>query len=100
MNARDETEDDARRRVRDLTVILFYLTRWTEKPRPKLPLGVEVPWRAWKGQDWEALDRLKEEGLIGFTYRVKSVGLTDTGEREAQRLLERYGFRSRDDEER
>ena len=93
MNARDEGKDDASRRVHDLTLMLLYLTRWTETPRQKLPPGAEVAWRAWKGHDWDALDRLKEEGLIDFTYRAKSVGLTAKGERAVLRLLWRYGIR-------
>ena len=97
MTARDESREDTSERVHDLTLMLLYLTRWTETPREKLPSGFEVAWRAWKGHDWDALDRLKEEGMIDFNYRAKSVGFTGKGEQEARRLLRRYGIRSGDD---
>lgn len=80
--------------IRDLTLVLLYLTRWTEYPRKKLPPGFGIPWRAWKGHDWDALDRLKEEGLIDFNNRAKSVDFTDKGEREARKLVQRYRIRS------
>ena len=96
MTPRDESRVDTRERVRDLTLMLLYLTRWTEMPRKKLPPGFEVAWRAWKGHDWDALDRLKEEGIIDFDHRAKSVGFTDKGEREARRLIRAYGIQSGD----
>ena len=77
--------------VRDLTMMLLYLTRWTEQNLRKLGPGEEVAWRAWKGHDWAALDKLQKEGLIAFSYKAKSLGLTEAGEEEAQRLLRKYG---------
>lgn len=97
MSESDGAQNDTSEHVRDLTLMLLYLTRWTEMPRKKLPPGFEVAWRAWKVHDWDALDRLKEEGLIDFNYRAKSVGFTDEGGREARRLLRRYGIQGRDD---
>ena len=97
MSAHHEARDETSERIRDLTLMLLYLTRWTEMPLRKLPPGVEIAWRAWKGHDWDALDRLKEEGHIDFNYRAKSVGFTDQGEQEARRLLRRYGLRAGDD---
>lgn len=78
--------------VRDLTMMLLYLTRWTEQDLRKLKRGEEVAWRSWKGHDWAALDKLQEEGLIAFSYKAKSLGLTEAGEEEAQRLLRKYGL--------
>ena len=99
MSARDEAREDTSERVRDLTLMLLYLTRWTETPRKKLPPGFEVAWRAWKGHDWDALDRLKEQRLIDCNYRAKSVGSTDQGEQEAQQLLRRYGIQGEDEKD-
>ena len=90
ISASDETREDVNRRVPDLALLLLYLTRWTKRSRGKLPLGFEIPWRSWKDHDWEALDRIKDEGLIDFTYRRKSVGFTDKGEREARRLHRKH----------
>jgi len=44
--------------------------------------------RAWKGIDWEALNRLYEKGLIGDPVgKQKSVVFTDDGLREAERCF-------------
>ena len=78
--------------VRDLTMMLLYLTRWTEQNLRKLGPGEGVAWRAWKGHDWAALDKLQEEGLIALSNKAKSLGLTEAGEEEARRLLRKYGW--------
>jgi len=70
--------------VRDLTLMLIYLTSWTEKE-----LSYEVR-RAWKGYDFSILNELSEEELLTGSRRVKSVYLTDEGERQARDLLEEY----------
>ena len=44
--------------------------------------------RAWKGHDWDALDRLHRKGLIlDPATKAKSVVLTEAGLREARRLF-------------
>jgi len=44
--------------------------------------------RAWKGFDWDSLNRLYERGLIGDPVnKTKSVILTDDGLRESERLF-------------
>ena len=45
--------------------------------------------RAWKGHDWDALDRLHRKGLIlNPANKAKSVVLTEEGLHEAERLFE------------
>jgi hypothetical protein len=45
--------------------------------------------RAWKGFDWDALDRLHRKGLIGDPVgKAKSVVLTDEGLARSAALLE------------
>ena len=45
--------------------------------------------RAWKGHDWDALDRLHRKGFIcDPVNKAKSVVLTEAGLREAERLFE------------
>ena len=45
--------------------------------------------RAWKGHDWDALDRLHRKGLIlNPASTAKSVVLTEEGLHEAERLFE------------
>lgn len=47
--------------------------------------------RAWKGFDWEVLNRLYERGLIGDPVnKTKSVILTDEGLRESERLFKQH----------
>ena len=45
--------------------------------------------RAWKGFDWEAMNRLHEKGMISNPRsKTKSVVLSDDGERRAKELFE------------
>ncbi|MDR8727890.1 DUF6429 family protein [Burkholderia pseudomultivorans] len=45
--------------------------------------------RAWKGFDWDVLNRLYARGLIGNPVNhAKSIVLTDEGLRESRRLFE------------
>ena len=54
-----------------------------------LYLGLHDGARAWKGFDWDALNRLHERGFISNPRgKAKSVVLTEEGLSEARRLLE------------
>ena len=47
--------------------------------------------RAWKGHDWDALNRLHEKGLISDPKsKSKSIVLSDDAARQARELFERY----------
>jgi hypothetical protein len=47
--------------------------------------------RAWKGFDWDVLNRLYERGLIGDPVnKTKSVIFTEEGLHESERLFEQY----------
>jgi hypothetical protein len=47
--------------------------------------------RAWKGFDWDVLNRFYERGLIGDPVnKTKSVIFTEEGLRESERLFEQY----------
>jgi hypothetical protein len=51
--------------------------------------------RAWKGHDWDALDRLYRKGMIENTVgKAKSVVLTDEGLAESERLFRNLFERS------
>ena len=51
-------------------------------------LNLNATGTAWKGFDWNAMDRLHERGLISDPARkAKSVHLTDEGMAEAERLF-------------
>jgi hypothetical protein len=54
-----------------------------------LYLGLHNGARAWKGFDWEAMNRLHERGYITDPRgKAKSVVFTEEGFERAQRLLE------------
>ncbi len=45
-------------------------------------------WSAWKGHDWDVLNRLHEQGFISNPRsRAKSVRLTDEGRRRSLELF-------------
>ena len=47
--------------------------------------------RAWKGHDWDAMDRLFQKGYIQDPKgKAKSVLLTDEGLRRSKELFQRY----------
>ena len=53
--------------------------------------------RAWKGFDWDALDRLHRKGLIGDPVgKAKSVVLTDEGLRRSEALVAALFGKARD----
>jgi hypothetical protein len=69
-------------KIDEAVLALLYLT---------LPDGV----RAWKGHDWDALDRLYRKGMIDNPVgKAKSVMLTDEGLAESVRLFRNLFERS------
>ena len=53
-----------------------------------LHLTLHDRFRAWKGHDWDALDRLYRKGMICDPVgKAKSVVLTDEGLAESERLF-------------
>jgi hypothetical protein len=55
-----------------------------------LLLGIHDGFRAWKGFDWDSMNRLHEKGLISDPQgKAKSVVFTQAGLREAERLLQK-----------
>ena len=54
-----------------------------------LYLGLHDHWRAWKGFDWDAMNRLHEKGMIDNPVgKAKSVVFTDEGLRRSKELFE------------
>ena len=52
-------------------------------------LTLHDDWRAWKGFDWEALNRLHEKGMIGDPVgKAKSVVFTEEGLKRAEELFQ------------
>ena len=70
-----------RNKVDEVTLALLWLTCFKEAG------GV----RAWKGHDWETMDRLHSKEFISDPRgKQKSVGLTEEGDKQSKRLFEKY----------
>ena len=71
-------------KIDDAVLALLHLTSFTEGK------GEFAYTRAWKGHDWDALNRLHEKGFIGDPVgKAKSVLLTKEGQERAQVLFEK-----------
>ena len=70
-------------KIDEYTLALLYLVTWNREEG----LGA----RAWKGFDWDTLDRLHEKGLIGDAKgKAKSVVMTEEGFTKAQELFLKF----------
>ena len=70
-----------RNKVDDCTLALMYLVLH----------GDRSVTRAWKGFDWDTLDRLHEKGFIADPKgKAKSVVMTDEGEKKAEELFKKF----------
>jgi hypothetical protein len=73
--------DYDRDKVDEMTLALLWLTSFED------PVGM----RAWKGQDWETMDRLYSKGYISDPKsKAKSVGLSEEGERRSRDLFAKF----------
>jgi hypothetical protein len=73
-------------KIDEAVLALLYLTRCDDK------FGAA----AWKGHDWDALNRLHEQGYIGNPIsKNKSVGLTEEGKAKAEELFWKLFGKSR-----
>jgi hypothetical protein len=73
-------------KVDDVTLALLYLVMWQDHGQA----------RAWKGFDWETMDRLHKKGWLDNPKgKTKSVGLTEEGAKKAEELfLKHFGSQS------
>ena len=84
--------------VKDLTLMLMYLTSWEESLVPELHKKPDRPGfhpqirRTWKGYDFGILNELTDEGLVNAGNRSKSASFTDEGMAKALELLKQYGI--------
>jgi len=68
-------------KVDEMVLALLYLTTFELRP------GI----RAWKGHDWNALDRLHQMGYISNPKgKAKSVVVTEEGARLSRKLFESH----------
>ena len=84
--------------VKNLTLMLMYLTSWEENLVPELHekpdrLGFRPQIRrTWKGYDFGILNELTDEGVVNARNRSKSASFTDEGAAKALELLMQYGI--------
>ncbi len=71
-------------KIKELTLLLLYLTSWRENDLPG-----EMR-RSWKGYSFDALNELTDEDLIRGSIRSKSVYLTEAGIKVAEELIKKY----------
>ena len=77
--------------MRELTMMLMYLSRFTEGEK----FTEAKDFYAWKGYDFDILNELDNDDYIRqgkHTSRSKSVYITDTGIEKARELLNKYGI--------
>lgn len=79
----------AEQAMKELTMVLLYLSRWTEKNR----FSEGKDFYAWKGYNFEILNELDDEDYIrqgNHPSKTKSVYITETGIQKALEYLEKY----------
>ena len=81
--------------IKDLTLMLMYLTSWEES----LARGISGQAEArpttrlcWKGYDFNILNELTDEGLVNAGGHRKSASFHAEGEERAVALLKKYGI--------
>lgn len=79
----------AKEAVRELTMMLLYLTRLTNEK----DFQAAKDFFAWKSYDWDTIDDLVESGMICQGKKSnKSVLITEEGKEYASALLKKYGI--------
>lgn len=74
--------------IKELTMVLMYLTRFNESDRFGSKLDI-----SWKGYDFDVIDELDEEDYIRLgNHRSKSVAITEAGIKLSQSLLNKYNI--------
>lgn len=74
--------------IKELTLLLAYLTSWNEKDR----LLKQEFKKSWKGYDFDILNKLQEEEYIYQENKKKYFIWEEKGIDEAQRLIEKYNI--------
>jgi hypothetical protein len=76
---------------RDLPDLDYDREKVDETVLALLWLTLHDDYRAWKGHDWDVLDRLHERGYIDDPKnKAKSVLLTEVGKQRSRELFARY----------
>jgi hypothetical protein len=82
MEGETEIMEYNREKVDEVTLALLYLVMHDEE---------ESGARAWKGFDWDTMDRLHEKGFIGNPInKARSVTVSPEGYKRAKELFEKH----------
>jgi hypothetical protein len=82
MEGETEIMEYIREKVDEVTLALLYLVMHDEE---------ESGARAWKGFDWDTMDRLHEKGFIGNPInKARSVTVSPEGYKRAKELFEKH----------
>ncbi|MCK4762548.1 MAG: transposase [Candidatus Aminicenantes bacterium] len=74
-------------RLKDLNLLVLYLSGWEEDSRKKP--GQKL-FRSWKGYPFEILNEFEQRQLITQHRKSKSVVFTEAGKRGAEELMRKY----------
>ena len=74
--------------IKELTMLLMYLTRFKEKGRFTSELDM-----AWKGYDFDTINELEEgDYILQGSHRSKSIAITEEGMNLSRELLAKYNI--------
>jgi len=83
-----EEQKDMETQIRELTLLLIYLTAWNEKNR-FIKDGILT---SWTGYERYIIQSFEDEELLWRSGNNKKLHLTSDGIDEVERLLEKYDF--------
>lgn len=75
-------------RIKDLCLLVMYLTGWEEQDRNGKP--GEMTYRSWEGYSFEILKALEKDELIRWIPKAKSVFLTDKAKQYINQINRKY----------
>ena len=81
----------AERAQYDLTLVLLYLSRFIDDPKTEDFWNEDV-YRAWKGYDFDVLNKLEEEEFVFGKHRNKSLCISKEGIDKAKEIMKRLGI--------
>jgi len=100
-----EHENVQHAQIKELTLLLMYLTSWEENPyaglrglskAKKRQLSAEQLAEryhvCWKGYDFDVLNELTDDGLVNASGHNKTAYFMEEGEEAARVLMQKYGI--------
>ena len=78
--------------IEDLSLLLMYLTAFTEKAGDQTEAGDQTVLRTWKNYSFEAVDSLVDKALISTRHGNKSAYISEEGVRRAKDIAVRLGI--------